>query len=97
MYAVKKPFRSNGHFYNYGDIVKDSDIANIKLFKSKVGFGKLIAIDEQNANELKAYFKAKYGIDLQLDKPATVKPATVKPATVKPATVKPATVKPAKS
>lgn len=89
-YVVKKPFRSNGRFYNYGDVVRDNDIANIKLFKSKVGFGKLIAIDEQNAKELIAYFKSKYGIDLQLNAPT--KSVEAKPADKKPPVTNPAKV-----
>ena len=67
IYVVKKPFKSNGVFYDYGRVLSDEDAANIKLFRSKVGFGKLITITEQNASEVKEYFKHKYGVDVNLE------------------------------
>jgi len=67
IYVVKKPFKSNGIFYDYGRVLSDEDAANIKLFRSKVGFGKLIAVTEQNAAEVKDYFKHKYGVDVNLE------------------------------
>lgn len=95
IYVVKRPFKSNGIFYDYGRVLSDEDAANIKLFRSKVGFGKLIAVTEQNAIEVKEYFKHKYGVDVNLET-KKVPEATVTPEAPK-ATVTAEAPKAAKS
>ena len=88
MYICKKPFKSNGKLYTYGDIINDSDVASIKLFKSKVGFGKIIEVTEQNTDMLKNYFKNKYGIDVKFSAQSEPKESVKKANTKQNATPK---------
>ena len=62
MYVVKRPFKSYGKHYTYGDIVREP--SDIKLFKSRLAEGKLIEVNENNYDNIATYFKAKFNVEL---------------------------------
>lgn len=72
MFVVKRPFKNMGVVMEVGSVV---DPASTKLFKPKLHHGKIVEVTEQNYNEMKAYFKGKFGVDI----PAMSSGDTVKP------------------
>lgn len=75
MFVVKRPFKNMGVVMEVGSVV---DPASTKLFKPKLHHGKIVEVTEQNYNEMKAYFKCKFGVDIpdmtSDDTQETVKP-----------------------
>lgn len=61
MFVVKRPFKNMGVVMEVGSVV---DPASTKLFKPKLHHGKIVEVTEQNYNEMKAYFKSKFGVDI---------------------------------
>lgn len=68
MYIVKRSFRNFGQVLTVGTEITDPAV--IKHFKSRLGAGDIIVVTEQNYDTCKAYFKTKYGVDLnEIKKP----------------------------
>lgn len=62
MYAVRRPFKSYGKAFTYGDIINNP--SEVKLFKAKVAEGKILEVTDANYEHLSVYFKTKYGVEL---------------------------------
>lgn len=75
MFVVKRPFKNMGVVMEVGSVV---DPASTKLFKPKLHHGKIVEVTEQNYNEMKAYFKSKFGVDIP-DMTSNGTQETVKP------------------
>ena len=95
--VVRRPFKTRGKVYPAGTIIENP--AGIPLYKSKVGEGKIVEVDEHNIERVATYLKYRRGVEnayeilrAALDK-AKAKPEPVtKPqaATQAKAVVKPA-------
>lgn len=103
MFVVKRPFKNMGVVMEVGSVV---DPASTKLFKPKLHHGKIVEVTEQNYNEMKAYFKGKFGVDIpamssgdmvkpNVDTKATAKTERKAPAKTAAKTAAKATAKPA--
>lgn len=62
MYVVRRPFKSYGKAFTYGDIINGP--SDVKLFKAKVAEGKILEVTDANYEHLSVYFKTKYGVEL---------------------------------
>lgn len=106
--VVRRPFKTRGKVYPAGTIIEDP--AGIPLYKSKVGEGKIVEVDEHNIERVATYLKYRRGVEnayeilraaLDKAKAAKAEPEAVKPAAKPQATtqaktvVKPAAPKPA--
>lgn len=104
--VVRRPFKTRGKVYSAGTIIEDPAV--IPLYKSKVGEGKIVEVDEHNIDHVATYLKYRRGVEnayeilrAALDKTKakpTAKPqaqtkTVVKSAATKPA-YKPAATKP---
>ena len=80
MYVVRKPFRNFGIMLLPGSKVEPG---NIKRFKTRLKDRYIIAVTEDNIDNLDAYFKAKHGVSIKahVEQPSTT-PDVPKPAEV---------------
>lgn len=62
MFVVKRSFKSLGKFYGVGSVITDP--TSIKHFKSRLGAGDIIVVNEHNYNTCKEYFKVKHSAEL---------------------------------
>ena len=62
MYVVRRPFKSYGKAFTYGDIINVP--SDVKLFKAKVAEGKILEVTDANYEHLSVYFKTKYDVEL---------------------------------
>lgn len=103
MFVVKRPFKNMGVVMEVGSVV---DPTSTKLFKPKLHHGKIVEVTEQNYNEMKAYFKGKFGVDIpampsggmvksNVDTKATAKTESKAPVKTAAKTAAKATAKPA--
>lgn len=63
MFVVKRAFKSVNKVYAVGSIIEDP--TTIRLFKSKVNEGKIVAVNEQNINHIAEYIYNRVGIDIK--------------------------------
>lgn len=61
IYLVARHFKSNGKYYQPGDIIESP--ADIKRFKIKLGEGKIVGLERHSPNTLKTirHYEAKFG------------------------------------
>ena len=62
MFVVRRPFKSYGKHYTYGDVINNP--SDIKLFKSKFAEGKILEVTESNYDNMAEYFKSKFNVEL---------------------------------
>lgn len=96
--VVRRPFKTRGKVYSAGTIIEDPAV--IPLYKSKVGEGKIVEVDEHNIERVATYLKYRRGVEnayeilrAALDKTKakpTAKPQAQTKTVVKSAATKPA-------
>lgn len=57
--VVKRPFKTNGVFYAAGTVI--TDLAAIRLYRTKVAEGKIVEVDEHNIDRVSEYLLHKQG------------------------------------
>jgi hypothetical protein len=57
--VVKHPFKTNGVFYAAGTVI--TDLAAIRLYRTKVNEGKIVEVDEHNVDHVSEYLLHKQG------------------------------------
>lgn len=62
MFVVRRPFKSYGKHYTYGDVINNP--SDIKLFKSRFAEGKILEVTESNYDNMAVYFKSKFNVEL---------------------------------
>ena len=64
-FVVKRPFRDGKGFHATGSIVRPGSIDRLK---SRIRYGNLMEVNEQNFNSVAHYFKSRHNITLDKDK-----------------------------